>query len=192
MDIAKVRTLYQKGIAKGMPTLVPDNLQAIRTLRAAVAINELLDKYSYSPTLADIGCGNASILRLLHNCIRYTGIDIVPDFIVTANQSYPKQLFVEGTAIDLPEPKYNIVVCLGVLAHVAPDELETFLSDLYPKATDYTVLEVQDPSKYSGSFHAHSFESVSKALSQSGMRIDRVIPADDRDSTALLIYRVCH
>lgn len=98
----------------------------------------------------DIGCGDGSIsLSLRPRCQRLTLIDISPTMLDLARRNIATDdsvQFLNENFMDLPLPEaaYDLVICLGVLAHVdSPDKaIARFSYLLKPGGT--LIIEVTD------------------------------------------------
>jgi SAM-dependent methyltransferase len=68
----------------------------------------------------DLGCGPGELLCHLGD-VRYTGVDINPDYIAHARARFGDraEFYVnDATALDLPERSFDLVLSVGVLHHL--------------------------------------------------------------------------
>ena len=76
--------------------------------------------------ILDIGCGTAEILDYLPVTVKYTGFDISPQYIKSANRHRSERgSFICGLVDEqqlLAMPPFQIVLALGVLHHLDDDE----------------------------------------------------------------------
>jgi len=88
---------------------------------------ELLGSLKGSRIL-DLGCGDGSVsLQFLENGNQITLVDPSRAMLTLAKNSIPEQYthsvrVVESTVEDLPEEQFDLVICLGLLAHVQSAE----------------------------------------------------------------------
>jgi len=71
-----------------------------------------------SVSMLDVGCGYGSladVIRKENLDIQYTGIDIVSEMIEYAKKRHHSFKFISGDIFSLNEPKYDYVVCNGIL-----------------------------------------------------------------------------
>lgn len=72
-------------------------------------------------SLLDVGCGFGDLLGYLredgYSKVRYTGLDIMPEFIAHATEAHPDATFIAGDflRLELPEPRYDYVLSSGAL-----------------------------------------------------------------------------
>lgn len=116
-----------------------------RQLSFILAATEyLLDRPVRS--VLDVGCGEgnwSTVLRSLRPRAAYTGVDGSAYAIQRFGRRRNLRLGTLGTlgSLDLDGP-FDLVLCLGVLNYVAPDELRAGLRQLRPLAGGVAYLEV--------------------------------------------------
>jgi SAM-dependent methyltransferase len=109
---------------------------------------ELIDQIltaNNAGTILDVGCGPASMTRLLANKDReFYGFDLTPEMIMEARKvgteyNIPSERFWVGDSVDpnsywpdiSSRPKYyDAIICSGVLPHLEPEEVDTVLMNL--------------------------------------------------------------
>jgi len=90
-------------------------------------IKNLLDiKFKFNSVL-DYGCGTGSLypfLKQKFNGAKYTGIDISPDMLKVAKESYPDGKFIEADGENLPfkNKTFDLVIVRGALHHLPNPE----------------------------------------------------------------------
>lgn len=86
--------------------------------------------------ILDVGCGGCWLAPLAQQFGKYTGTDISDEVLSRAAMRYPDATFVAGdfAALDLGREKYDVVVTLEVLSHVADQRgfIEKIISHLKP------------------------------------------------------------
>lgn len=115
----------------------------------AETVQELMRGRTFRNAL-DIGCGDGSIsLPLLPRCQRLTLLDLSPAMLALARSKLPPGagvVFLNENFMDSPleEGAYDLVLCLGVLAHVdSPESVIAKLSRIL-KPGGSLILEVTD------------------------------------------------
>lgn len=70
--------------------------------------------------IADIGCGNGRLLKILGDNANYIGIDNNPRLLEEAKKRFPNAKFIYGDMLNLPlfEASKNIVFCIAALHHI--------------------------------------------------------------------------
>lgn len=107
---------------------VPDRYLNVRRYDIQIR-RETVQEFVHSvapETVLDIGCGDGSIsIPLLHSIKRLTLLDISTNMLSMARNSIPdaysdRVSLVNSALIDaqLPENSFDLVLCLGVMAHV--------------------------------------------------------------------------
>jgi 2-polyprenyl-3-methyl-5-hydroxy-6-metoxy-1,4-benzoquinol methylase len=101
-------------------------------------IREMLGDRAYGAIL-DLGCGDGSLsLPLLGDDTRLTLIDVTPSMLERAGSRVPEEFRPNVTtrlgdimAMDLPAEGFDLVLCMGVLAHVeSPDAVLDLIASL--------------------------------------------------------------
>jgi SAM-dependent methyltransferase len=98
-----------------------------------------------SGSVLDIGCavgGFYEIMKTLKPDIHYTGIDISPEMIKVAKQTYPEALFeiCDGCNLKYRENSFDLVFCTGVLVH-NPDYQE-MVREMYRVSSKYLIIDL--------------------------------------------------
>jgi 2-polyprenyl-3-methyl-5-hydroxy-6-metoxy-1,4-benzoquinol methylase len=123
----------------------------------------------------DIGCGNGAIsLPLLPRCRRLTLLDLSQSMLSLAHSRVPSERAVDVTMIrgdfcaaDLPPHSFDLICCIGVLAHVtSPGEV---ISKIRQLATPDALIILE----FTDSFH---FWGIPIVLYQTLLRLMRPQP----------------
>ena len=81
--------------------------------------------------ILDVGCGPATLLKLLPTDIYYRGIDINADYILAANRQFGKRgVFEVGRAEALDansDGEFDRIICFGLLHHLTDSQVKKFL-----------------------------------------------------------------
>jgi len=102
--------------------------------RLAQLIADIAKDRSTPVRLLDLGCGPGSLVPALRERsdlnLDYVGVDLVPAMIHYARRKYPDEQFEVGDmeALDFPDNSFDIVLCSGVLHHLA--ELEPSMREI--------------------------------------------------------------
>ena len=109
---------------------------------------ELIDRIltaNNAATILDVGCGPASMIRLLESKDReFYGFDLTPEMIMEAQKvgteyDIPPERFWIGDSVDAnsywpnisSSPKsYDAIICSGVLPHLEREEVDTVLMNM--------------------------------------------------------------
>lgn len=86
--------------------------------RQNLRFEKLLDKISDRDSILDFGCGLGAMFGYLRDCdmgCRYTGIDIVPEFIKKAKKTYVNGNFLTASIFDMTD-SFDYVLSSGVYA----------------------------------------------------------------------------
>lgn len=184
METNEVVELYRKGIEDGSAgdsfAFVPKHLHEYRLERAFLAITHL-----HPANVLDVGCGVGSLSERI--ACPYHGVDPVAELIRRA-LTRPRNgaTFQVGTAADVADT-YEMVVTMGVLAHIAPDEVLEFIRPAIKAGTKYLLIEAQHIDAYKGKFHAHDPEDLKANLAEFGFEWQDLDFDADRDSSFRLI-----
>jgi len=90
-------------------------------IRFGALIPVLPENRDQAFTLLDVGCGFGDLYGYLREAgytnVRYTGLDIMPEFVSHAAEAHPDATFVSGDflSLTLPEPRYDFVLSSGAL-----------------------------------------------------------------------------
>lgn len=74
-------------------------------------------------TLLDVGCGIGDLVAWLERAglaLDYTGVDLTPLMVETAQARFPDRAFLQGCLLNgvaLPRPRFDWVVASGIFAH---------------------------------------------------------------------------
>lgn len=93
------RALYG-ALTTGICDLVPDNVNSI----------------------ADLGCGDGSLLKALSRSVQMTGVDFSPEMLQRASENIPGLTVVQadlGAPLPLQSGAYDIVICSMVLMYLS-------------------------------------------------------------------------
>ncbi|PIU78850.1 MAG: hypothetical protein COZ28_02400 [Candidatus Moranbacteria bacterium CG_4_10_14_3_um_filter_44_15] len=87
---------------------------------AAIRYKELVKDLNFSnKSILDVGCGFGDIIPFIFSkstSFKYTGIDIMKEFIQEAKKRYPEYDFVTGNYFKNPlKKKFDIIICCGAL-----------------------------------------------------------------------------
>lgn len=77
-----------------------------------------------SASLLDVGCGYGDLLGYLakhHSNLRYTGVDLIPNFIDVAKKEHPSGTFIQGDFFDQQMSAYDYVLAIGTFNHATPN-----------------------------------------------------------------------
>lgn len=88
--------------------------------------------------ILDLGCGPGELLSFLPSDVRYTGVDISPQYIDDARRRFGDRaefLVGDASAFAAEGRRFELVVVFGVLHHLSDDQVRGLLS------TASTVLE---------------------------------------------------
>ena len=79
----------------------------------------------------DLGCGSGYLLDGLNlsSLSTYIGVDLSPRAISAAKVKYPKHTFVCANLTELQPVRSDVIVALGLLDWIEPDNLWTFLKN---------------------------------------------------------------
>jgi SAM-dependent methyltransferase len=97
------------------------------------AFAELVQAAGAGP-VADVGCGPGHVTAYLHGLgLTAFGVDLSPEMVALARQSYPGLRFDEGsmTALDLPDGLLGGIVAMYSIIHIPPDELPTVFAEFH-------------------------------------------------------------
>lgn len=169
MNSQAIVALYRAGLMDGtsgeLGAFIPPNLHHLRIQEAA----RLIIPQCPSSVL-DVGCGVGMLATELEGVFPYHGIDLVPELIDIARLkvSHSACSFSVG-GIDSVVGQHDMVVCLGVMSHVA--DADSFVASLCSLARLHVLIEAHDPAVYYGKFAAHSPGSIASAFSKFGFAV---------------------
>lgn len=109
-------------------------------------VEELLGDV-FNKQIIDIGCGNAEITKHLLLKNRVTFLDFSDEMLELAKENTDidyssNSSFINSDFLNYyPDQKFDIVICLGVLAHV--DDINSFLEKLYSITKDDGIILLQ-------------------------------------------------
>lgn len=84
--------------------------------RFKVLIDNLLPNTN---SLLDVGCGVGTLVKILNDKkipLKYTGVDIVKDFVDLSRDRYPFNRFIHANVADINE-RFDAVYCSGALTY---------------------------------------------------------------------------
>lgn len=84
---------------------------ALHARRLAFAGRVLAPLIGPEDTVLDVGCGDGGLIAHLPPC-RYTGVDIVPEFVERARAGHPDRSFLCAGALDVAE-RFDWVLVIG-------------------------------------------------------------------------------
>lgn len=118
-----------------------------------IVANLICDLPSHPNSVLDIGCGNGHTLKMLSELwpdAKISGLDFSPVAIELAKINVPSASFICRSILeDVYPPKYDLVLCCGVLEHMpdlvyALEKIKRFM-----KRTSWLYLEVPHNLTYS-------------------------------------------
>jgi 2-polyprenyl-3-methyl-5-hydroxy-6-metoxy-1,4-benzoquinol methylase len=144
-------------------------------------------------SILDIGCGNGAIsLPLLGPHTRLTLVDVSPEMLARAQARIPQGLGkqvellnADFLSLALPEHAYDLILCLGVLAHVASPEavMSKMASLLAPQGS----LIVQNTNEqHPITYVKHVYACLRKRLLPAQQRTQRAYPLNQLSEAALI------
>lgn len=132
-------------------------------------------------SVLDIPCGNGSIsIPLLNQLHKLTLIDISSNMVALAKKNVDetnlnKVEFINKDffEIDIPEKSYDLVICLGLLAHVnSPEQLLNKLSKIV-SPNGYLIIQNTDSSHFY-SHLIHLYLGLKRIISKSTYKLNKV------------------
>jgi SAM-dependent methyltransferase len=131
--------------------------------------------------LLDVGCGPATVMRLLDRNIRYYGIDIA----IHEPAAHLRQIdFVEG-AIGFEDKRFGIVLAQGVFEYIGAlqaqkfSEITKILTDTGKFVVSYVNFDHIKSCRYSVYNNMQPFKEFKKSVSRF-FTIDRIVPTSHR------------
>lgn len=87
---------------------------------AAIRYRELVKDIDFtSKSILDVGCGFGDIIPFISNkntSFKYTGIDLMKEFVEEAKKRYPDYKFAERNYFEHPfKKKFDVIICCGTL-----------------------------------------------------------------------------
>lgn len=104
-----------------------------------------------SMRVLDAGCGYG---RMADVCQNYTGVDISPDLLARARETFPSARFVEGdlTALSFRDKEFDIAFCVSIRAMIVGNSGESawapIAKELQRVAKKVILLEYEEPDVY--------------------------------------------
>lgn len=122
-------------IAKGYQKTLKEHKGGIKSLKwlnydsAACRYIEITHDLDFAgKSILDVGCGFGDIIpyiRVKTGDFKYTGTDLMPEFVQEGQKRYPEHTFVEQNYFEvLPEKHYDIIICSGALNSNNKDAIE--------------------------------------------------------------------
>jgi len=167
----KIEAMYEENIAKKGtdPALgYPEGTKEERMSKTAALIEQVAGKLRVfgDYTVLDVGCGYADLYNFLQKPVEYTGIeqmDWIANEARVQNPDIANRIH-HGNIMEMftPEPKYDVVVGVGVLACLSDEEDEAFRDRLFNacKPGGHVILSFIDKSQYDGFFRGLNAEYV--------------------------------
>jgi SAM-dependent methyltransferase len=95
----------------------------------------------------DVGCGPGSNSRFFGSAFDYCGIDINPDYVAAAQQTYPKMRFVVGdaAALEIKDETFDVILINSLIHHLNDKEASALLDSLHHVLAPGGVIIVQEP-----------------------------------------------
>jgi 2-polyprenyl-3-methyl-5-hydroxy-6-metoxy-1,4-benzoquinol methylase len=175
--------------AKPRNYLLPRNFNI--QLRAKV-VQEFVGDHTFKSIL-DIGCGNGAVsLPLLRPQTHLTLLDVSPEMLARARARIPEALVEQVELINedflsvaLPVHSYDLILCLGVLAHVAPPGavISKMASLLQPNGS---MIVQNTDEQHPLSYMKHLYSLLRNRLLPAQNRSHRSYPLNRLGGTALL------
>ncbi len=169
--------------------LLPRNFNI--QLRAKV-VQEFVGDRPFGSIL-DIGCGNGAVsLPLLRPQTHLTLVDVSPEMLARARARIPEALVEQVELINedflsvaLPVHSYDLILCLGVLAHVAPPGavISKMASLLQPNGS---MIVQNTDEQHPLSYMKHLYSLLRNRLLPAQNRSHRSYPLNRLGGTALL------
>lgn len=124
----------------------------------------LLDTLTFS-TVLEIGCGFGRVgtsLMLHYPGIAYTGIDISADLIAGARKRLPDaELLVADIATWESERTWDLVIAIGVLGHILPQDIENVIGKMLRGANrDVVNIDWNDVGASTAYQYGHDYRSI--------------------------------
>lgn len=132
-------------------------------------------------SVLDMPCGNGTIsFPLLQKTEKLTLIDISSNMLLLAEKNIPandKQKVIcindDFFKLEIPEHSYDLVICLGLLAHVnSPEQLLTKLSKII-SPNGYLIIQNTDSSHFY-SYLIRFYLGLKRIISKSSYQLNKV------------------
>ena len=142
-------------------------------------------------SVLDVGCGYGDASAALHPGCHYVGVDYTGWIVETARERYPSRDFHQAPFERFHEEQisnggFELVLALGVLATVPPEEAAAFCRKLADFALRHVMLGYLDAAVYRGRLQAYRLAELD-ALLAPARRVTRPVHGlgDAIDCTAL-------
>ena len=119
-----------------------DNIRATSRQKKMLEIIRDKPKDLRERTFLDVGCGYgalASLLKKLKIKFKYAGVELVEEMIILAKEDHPECDFFVGDFLNLTLPKFDYVVCNGILTQklsATNTEMNAYAKELINKMFD--------------------------------------------------------
>jgi 2-polyprenyl-3-methyl-5-hydroxy-6-metoxy-1,4-benzoquinol methylase len=186
------RTLYAEHERFGVTSkglMIPDEWRYTGRVGVALGLLALLSPSS----VLDVGCGYGDVTLGLGPTCYYVGIDYTAWIVEAARQRYPVREF-QHIGFDrfhseqIGEGGFGVVVALGILATVPPEELTGFLARLRHFATNQLVLSYLDAERYDGKLQAWALADIDRLMRPHARRVTIPVHAPGDASNCTVVY----
>lgn len=169
--------------------LLPRNFNI--QLRAKV-VQEFVGDHTFRSIL-DIGCGNGAVsLPLLQPQTHLTLVDVSPEMLARARSHIPEALVEqvelineEFLSVALPIHSYDLILCLGVLAHVvSPGDVISKMASLVQPHGSIIIQNTDE--RHPISYVKHLYSLLRNRLLPAQDRCHRPYPLNRLSGTALI------
>lgn len=111
----------------------------------------------------DVGCGYGSLVEHLPRHIRYTGIDLVPEFVFEARRRHRNLCFLVGDVEVVGKVMFDVVIIAGVLSSVP--EPRNLLSRAIKRSKKFIVFDLTIGERLRKGYEDLNRWSVAEAVS---------------------------